>query len=89
MSLPKKITDQLKLQTKSKLLHDRQKELDTLYKKSISAYNAKSNGGPITKEIKQQVRSDIEKSIVPDREVQETRTKLNLMENKLKNIIIR
>lgn len=88
MALPKKITDQLIKDTRKKLLKGRQEELRqkvSELKGQFSQQKGLEMPDDQVRKIKQQAQNEI----VKDKEVKLQRDRINLLENRLKNIVIR
>ena len=88
MALPKKITDQLIKDTRKKLLSGRQDELRQRVTDLKSQYsNAK--GLEMSDDQVHKLKQRAQQEIVSEKEVKEYRARTNLLENRLKNIVIR
>ena len=88
MALPKKITDQLIKDTRKKLLSGRQEELRQRVTDLKSQYsNAK--GLEMSDDQAHKLKQRAQQEIVSEKEVKEYRARTNLLENRLKNIVIR
>ena len=88
MALPKKITDQLIKDTRKKLLSGRQDELRQRVTDLKSQYsNAK--GLEMSDDQAHKLKQRAQQEIVSEKEVKEYRARTNLLENRLKNIVIR
>lgn len=88
MALPKKITDQLIKETRKKLLSDKQEEF-TLRLNEIQNNYRREKGVEMPQDLLRSHQKQLKQEIVPDEEVRNHRKKINLLENKLKNICIR
>ena len=88
MALPKKITDQLIKDTRKKLLSGRQDELRQRVTDLKSQFsNAK--GLEMSDDQVHKLKQRAQQEIVSEKEVKEYRARTNLLENRLKNIVIR
>ena len=88
MALPKKITDQLIKDTRKKLLSERQDQFQQRLFEIKENYR-REKGLEMNEVQLTEIQKQIREEIVPEDEVKFHRKKMNLLENKLKNIVIR
>ena len=88
MALPKKITDQLIKQTRQKLLKGHAAEIQERLEKYRNDFY-RDNGLEMSDEDQKKYLNQIKQEMYSDQAVSQYRAKTNLLENRLKNIVVR
>ena len=88
MALPKKITDQLIKDTRKKLLGSQDQQIESRLTQAREQYMSEKGLDMPDAEIRKNIDM-IKQELIDDQEVKKYRTKTNLLENRLKNIVIR
>lgn len=88
MALPKKISDQLIRDTRRKLLNERQDQFVRRVRERKEQHLSEKGLEMSDQQLKQ-LHRQLKEEIVPEDEVKNDRRKINLLENKLKNIVVR
>lgn len=88
MSLPKKITDQLIKDTRKKMISEVQDEFQSRLYEMKENFRRERNI-EINEDQVRVLSKQLKQELVPDQQVIEHRKKINLLENKLKNIVVR
>ena len=88
MALPKKITDQLIKQTRQKLLKGHAAEIQERLEKYRNDFY-RDNGLEMPDEDQKKYLNQVKQEMYSDQAVSQYRAKTNLLENRLKNIVVR